>query len=73
MLYNDPTAINIPRFRTAINVMGDSLGAGIVYHLSKEDLDTVQPLDDLNSVVEEPKRNGGNINEGLQSDCSERL
>ena len=54
-------------------VTGDSLGAGIVYHLSKEDLDTVQPLDDLNSVVEEPKRNGGNINEGLQSDCSDRL
>ena len=27
------------RFRTAINVLGDSIGAGIVYHLSKEELD----------------------------------
>lgn len=27
------------RFRTTINVMGDSLGAGIVNHLSKNELD----------------------------------
>lgn len=27
------------RFRTAINVLGDSIGAGIVYELSKSDLD----------------------------------
>lgn len=27
------------RFRTTINVMGDSLGAGIVNHLSKVELD----------------------------------
>ena len=27
------------RFRTTINVLGDSLGAGIVYHLSKDELD----------------------------------
>ena len=26
------------RFRTTINVLGDSIGAGIVYHLSKSDL-----------------------------------
>lgn len=26
------------RFRTTINVLGDALGAGIVYHLSKNDL-----------------------------------
>lgn len=30
------------RFRTMTNVMGDSLGAGIVYHLSKDEL---APLD----------------------------
>lgn len=29
----------LDRFRTAINVLGDSIGAGIVYHLSKEELD----------------------------------
>ena len=27
------------RFRTAINVLGDSIGAGIVYELSKADLE----------------------------------
>ena len=27
------------RFRTAINVLGDSIGAGIVYELSKGDLE----------------------------------
>ena len=29
------------RFRTAINVLGDSIGAGIVYELSKGDLEEV--------------------------------
>lgn len=27
------------RIRTSINVLGDSYGAGIVYHLSKKELD----------------------------------
>jgi hypothetical protein len=31
--------IECSRFRTAINVLGDSIGAGIVYHLSKDELD----------------------------------
>jgi len=31
----------LDRFRTAINVLGDSVGAGIVYHLSKDELDTM--------------------------------
>ena len=26
------------RFRTSVNVLGDAFGAGIVHHLSKEDL-----------------------------------
>ena len=63
----------IPRFRTAINVLGDSLGAGIVYHLSKDDLSNMTPMEDLNSVLDEPKKNGGNINEGLSTECNERL
>ena len=28
----------LDRFRTAINVLGDAIGAGIVYHLSKNEL-----------------------------------
>jgi len=28
----------LDRFRTAVNVLGDALGAGIVYHLSKNEL-----------------------------------
>jgi len=31
----------LDRFRTAINVLGDSLGAGIVYHLSKVELENM--------------------------------
>jgi len=63
----------LDRFRTAINVLGDSLGAGIVYHLSKDDLSNMTPMEDLNSVLDEPKKNGGNINEGLSTECNERL
>merc|ERR1719187_1246274 len=29
----------LDRFRTTINVLGDSLGAGLVYHLSRDELD----------------------------------
>eukprot|EP00092_Neocalanus_flemingeri_P011555 GFUD01012452.1.p1 GENE.GFUD01012452.1~~GFUD01012452.1.p1 ORF type:complete len:498 (-),score=52.36 GFUD01012452.1:922-2415(-) len=32
----------LDRFRTAINVLGDSIGAGIVYHLSKDELDQME-------------------------------
>jgi len=31
----------LDRFRTAINVLGDAIGAGIVYHLSKNELSTM--------------------------------
>ncbi|KAI1889796.1 hypothetical protein AGOR_G00166620 [Albula goreensis] len=31
----------LDRFRTSVNVVGDSFGAGIVYHLSKEELDNL--------------------------------
>ncbi|XP_051992749.1 excitatory amino acid transporter 2a isoform X2 [Xyrauchen texanus] len=30
----------LDRFRTSVNVIGDSYGAGIVYHLSKDELDS---------------------------------
>ena len=39
----------LDRFRTAINVVGDSLGAGIVYHLSKNELDDLPLIDDEGS------------------------
>merc|ERR1712024_357490 len=32
----------LDRFRTAINVLGDSIGAGIVYHLSKKELEAFE-------------------------------
>lgn len=31
----------LDRMRTSVNVVGDSFGAGIVYHLSKAELDTI--------------------------------
>ncbi|XP_014254121.1 excitatory amino acid transporter 3 isoform X2 [Cimex lectularius] len=34
----------LDRFRTSINVIGDSLGAGIVAHLSKKELEKVAPV-----------------------------
>jgi solute carrier family 1 (high affinity glutamate transporter) protein 2 len=33
------------RFRTAINVLGDSIGAGLVYHLSKDELERFNAQD----------------------------
>merc|ERR1711872_525278 len=31
----------LDRFRTSINVLGDSIGAGLVYHLSRDELDSM--------------------------------
>jgi Na+/H+-dicarboxylate symporter len=31
----------LDRFRTALNVMGDAIGTGIVFHLSKAELDAL--------------------------------
>jgi len=35
----------LDRFRTAINVLGDSIGAGLVYHLSKTELEEFESKD----------------------------
>ena len=43
------------QYRTAINVLGDAIGAGIVYHLSKDELDS---LNDEAGNVETPAENG---------------
>ena len=32
------------RFRTTVNVLGDAIGAGIVYHLSKAELDKMDQM-----------------------------
>merc|ERR1719295_2077688 len=36
----------LDRFRTAINVLGDSLGAGLVAHLSREEIQIARELED---------------------------
>jgi len=45
----------LDRFRTAINVLGDSIGAGLVYHLSKNELDDMHLNNKVNSTQQ---RNG---------------
>ena len=42
----------LDRFRTAINVLGDSIGAGIVFHLSKDQLSS-EELNDLGHTDQE--------------------
>jgi len=46
----------LDRFRTAINVLGDALGAGIVYHLSKKELAEMD-----REIVDDPESNGNGI------------
>lgn len=41
--------------RTAANVLGDSIGAGIVEHLSRQELQT-QECDPDSSVIEEEEK-----------------
>ena len=43
------------RFRTAINVLGDSIGAGLVYHLSKKELEDFE----TGKAVNMPTTEGG--------------
>merc|ERR1712227_1170809 len=49
----------LDRFRTAINVMGDSIGAGIVAHLSRNDLAMIEQEE----VVEDKN---GKVNVGME-------
>jgi hypothetical protein len=46
------------RFRTAINVLGDAIGAGIVYHLSKDEL---KKMDNESVEDPDPTPNGNGI------------
>ncbi len=49
----------IDRFRTAINVLGDSYGAGIVYHLSKKDLEQMDQIDSIEKLRETYNQTNG--------------
>ena len=59
-------------------MLGDSLGAGIVYHLSKNDLEEMGDVENMADTRDEPKQSGGNVNMALQmiqegDVCNERL
>ena len=41
-------------------MLGDSIGAGIVDHLSKDDLQAMEDEESKADVLDEPKQNGGN-------------
>ena len=49
----------LDRFRTAINVLGDSIGAGIVYHLSKNELAELPVENDMTEEGMEMKKKNG--------------
>merc|ERR1719445_2043244 len=54
----------LDRFRTAINVLGDSIGAGIVYHLSKNELESMDTDGDLGKeldVLSETSKHGSGV------------
>jgi len=55
----------LDRFRTAINVLGDSLGAGIVAHLSKEELEQSEKREEPNLEMINVNKENGHVNEGM--------
>jgi len=55
----------LDRFRTAINVLGDSLGAGIVAHLSKGELEEIERGDEPNLEMINVTKENGKVNEAL--------
>ena len=50
----------LDRFRTAINVLGDAIGAGIVYHLSKTEL---AKMDQQDLDIQVENENGTSMQE----------
>jgi hypothetical protein len=48
----------LDRFRTTINVLGDSLGAGLVNHLSLKELENLPMPEDMRTTSMEQSANG---------------
>ena len=55
------------RFRTAINVLGDSLGAGIVAHLSKGELEEMERVEEPQLEMINVKKENGKVNEAMSN------
>lgn len=68
------TSLFSDRFRTAVNVLGDALGAGIVHHFTKDQLamdSTPSTLDDYDQEERAPIINGDTMqNDKYQRKCS---
>ncbi|KAJ8665338.1 hypothetical protein QAD02_007000 [Eretmocerus hayati] len=60
----------LDRIRTSVNVLGDGFGAGIVYHLSKDDLDKMDELKNLEALesVIITEQSSSNINSDKKVD-----
>lgn len=57
------------RFRTAVNVLGDAFGAGIVEHLSRNDITDVLESD----VPLKEEKNGFQPSKVAVDDCDTRM
>ena len=51
----------LDRFRTTINVVGDSIGAGIVNHLSAGELDAMDKIDDREETIPLTEKDNGEL------------
>ena len=51
----------LDRFRTTINVVGDSVGAGIVNHLSAGELDAMDKVDDREETIPLTQKDNGEL------------
>lgn len=64
---------NRDRFRTSVNVIGDSYGAGIVYHLTKDELnmfDAQQMRTDDFEMSKSQSFYENNTNHGVYAPCN---
>ena len=58
------------RFRTTVNVLGDAIGAGIVYHLSKKELEKMDQVGSEttnNDGIELSNQKGSDNPNGLEN------
>lgn len=66
LLYRD-------RFRTAVNVLGDSMGAGIVDHYSKNELGKAPEYDLEETDYEASAEKNGKVNNGYKPAMAEAM